>query len=80
MARPSQHFSMEVISVLMHKDFAALGRIDEMRQNEIAKHQPRRNECNKRPRLKEGLPTQITQHYKDEPYREVTVLIKEVSG
>lgn len=66
--------------MLLHKDFAALARIEEMRQDEIAKRPcpPGRYGWNQKPVARKGLPTQITQNYKIEPYREVQVIEEEV--
>lgn len=58
--------------MLLHKDFAALARIDEMRQEEMER-QTKPGNRNPAAKVREGLPRQITWHYKVEPYREVSI-------
>ena len=56
--------------MLLHKDFATLARIDEMRREE----EERQNRAvNRKPGPRKGLPGRITWHYKVEPYREVSI-------
>ena len=76
MDRSVSRASMEVVSVLLHKDSAALARIQEMRQERIAK---RRCPPGRKPRAmpRESLPTQITQINYVEPHRTVLFFMPE---
>ena len=76
MARSNLGASMEVVTVLLEKDSAALARISEMRQEDVEKGSLKsvRLKQNARPKPSEGLPARITFHYKPEPIRKIVVI------